>query len=115
MPGPVSRTNCRQCRFDISFKKRTLKMTRIEETVRSPREELRVFVNGHAVSVPAGASVAVAILQAGVPFRISVSGEPRSALCAMGICEECRATVDGLPHVRTCQRIAADRMEIVAG
>ncbi len=90
-------------------------MTQKGETVRPPREEIRVFVNGHTVRVPAGASLAVAILQASVPFRISVSGEPRSALCAMGICEECRATVDGVPHVRTCQRLAADGIEIVAG
>jgi sarcosine oxidase subunit alpha len=82
----------------------------------NPRpEQLRVFVNGQAVSVPGGASVAAAILQANVPFRRSVSGEPRSALCAMGICEECRATVDGMANVRTCQRIAAQGMEIVTG
>jgi D-hydroxyproline dehydrogenase subunit gamma len=71
-------------------------------------------VNRQVVRVPVGASVAAAILQAGVPFRTSVSGEPRAALCGMGICEECRATVDGMPNTRTCQRIAVEGMEIVA-
>ena len=56
-----------------------------------------------------------AILQAGVPFRTSVTGEPRSALCGMGICEECRATINGVPRARTCQRVAEEGMEIVAG
>lgn len=90
-------------------------MSRLNETIRSQQEHLRVVINGKAVRVPVGASVAAAIIQADFPFRISVSGESRSALCAMGICEECRATVDGIPHVRTCQRIATDGMEIIAG
>ena len=85
------------------------------EPAQTRPREIRVMVNGQPVSVPAGASVAAVIMQAGVPFRRSVSGQPRSALCAMGICEECRATVNGVPHVRTCQRIAAHGMEIVTG
>lgn len=36
-------------------------------------------------------------------LRLSVTGEPRGPLCGMGICFECRATIDGKPHVRTCQ------------
>jgi hypothetical protein len=74
-------------------------MTSKEQTVQTRLQELRILVNGQWVS----------------PFRRSVSGEPRSALCAMGICEECRATVNGVPHVRTCQRIVASGMEVVAG
>jgi sarcosine oxidase subunit alpha len=31
-----------------------------------------------------------------------VSGMPRGPLCAMGICFECRVTVDGVPHQRGC-------------
>lgn len=72
-------------------------------------------VNGSTIRVPAGASVAAAILQAGVAFRTSVTGEARAALCGMGICEECRATIDGVPHARTCQRTAVEGMEIMAG
>ncbi len=72
-------------------------------------------VNGQDIRVASGASVAAAILQAGVPFRTSVTGEPRAALCGMGICEECRATINGVPRARTCQRVAEEGMEIVAG
>lgn len=42
-------------------------------------------------------------MAAGTPSRRSVSGEPRGPLCGMGICFECRATVSGVPHRRTCQ------------
>lgn len=76
---------------------------------------IALSVNGRTIRVPAAASVAAAILQAGAPFRTSVTGEPRAALCGMGICEECRATIDGVPHARTCQRIVEEGMEIVAG
>ena len=100
--------------FSVS-KRQAAIMIRNGDTATPCRQQLRVFVNGRAVCVPADASVAAAILQADVPFRRSVSGEPRAALCAMGICEECRATVDGVHNVRTCQHMAAEGMEIIAG
>ena len=43
------------------------------------------------------------------PSRISVTGEPRAALCGMGICFECRAVVNGIPHRRTCQILCEQR------
>jgi hypothetical protein len=62
-----------------------------------------VEVNGKALEVPRGTTASGAFLIADAPCRISISGEPRSALCGMGICFECRAIVDGVRHVRTCQ------------
>ena len=69
-------------------------------------------VNGSQVSVPAGATVAVAMMIAGQPCRASVTGEPRGPLCGMGTCYECRAAIDGTPHCRTCQILCAPGMEI---
>jgi D-hydroxyproline dehydrogenase subunit gamma len=69
-------------------------------------------VNGVPLTVASGTTVAVAILMTGAPTRRSVTGEPRGPLCGMGICFECRATVDGLPHQRTCQILCAQDMEI---
>jgi sarcosine oxidase subunit alpha len=61
-------------------------------------------VNGTSVTVPAGAMVSAAVALSGVSkFRKSVSGEPRGPLCGMGICFECRVTIDGRPHCRSCQ------------
>lgn len=74
--------------------------------------EFTVRVNGASVSVPAGATVAVAMAIAGQPCRTSVSGEPRGPLCGMGICFECRAVVNGIPHSRSCQLLCEPHMEV---
>lgn len=70
-------------------------------------------INGIVVSVPAGSTVAAAVLAAGVTsFRRSVRGEARGPLCGMGICFECRVTVNGVAHVRSCQTICEDGMDV---
>jgi sarcosine oxidase subunit alpha len=74
--------------------------------------EFTVRVNGASVSVPAGATVAVAMAIAGQPCRTSITGEPRGPLCGMGICFECRAVVNGIPHSRSCQLLCESEMEI---
>jgi sarcosine oxidase subunit alpha len=62
-----------------------------------------VSVNGETREVRAGTSVAAALLQLGVSrFRTSVAGEPRAPICGMGVCYECRVTIDGVPHQRAC-------------
>ncbi|HKD86091.1 MAG TPA: (2Fe-2S)-binding protein [Terriglobales bacterium] len=77
--------------------------------------DVTVRVNGEAVRLPGGSTVAAALLNAGVHCRTSVNGEPRTALCGMGICLECRATVDGQPHQRTCQLVCRDGMSVETG
>jgi sarcosine oxidase subunit alpha len=70
-------------------------------------------VNGKPVTVPAGAMVSTAIAAAGFDlFRRSVTGQPRGPLCGMGICFECRVTVGGRQHVRSCQTACASGMEV---
>jgi sarcosine oxidase subunit alpha len=80
-----------------------------------PSEQVSISVNGRIIGVQAGSSVAAAVMQAGEACRLSVSGEPRGALCGMGICMECRATVDDVLHERTCQITVRDGMRVVAG
>ena len=76
-------------------------------------EKITIQVNRKEIEVRKGVSVASAIVLAGeVKFRTSVSGQPRAALCGMGICMECRVTIDGRPHCRSCQIIARDGMMI---
>jgi sarcosine oxidase subunit alpha len=64
---------------------------------------ITLTVNGSPVTVIAGATVAVAVAISGHACRLSVTGEPRGALCGMGICFECRVSIDGTPHCRSCQ------------
>ena len=78
-------------------------------------ESVTVIVNGTPVTLPAGAMVSAALLQAQVPARTSVSGEARAPLCGMGICFECRATVDGVAHQRTCQLRCEPGMRVETG
>ena len=76
------------------------------------RETVTVTVNGRHIVVDDGSMVAAAVLKAGFVFRRSVSGEPRSPLCGMGVCFECRVTIDGQPHSRSCQIPCRDGMEV---
>jgi sarcosine oxidase subunit alpha len=69
----------------------------------TPTPTICVWLNGAAVSVPEGTLASAVFLAAGAPCRVSITGESRTALCGMGICFECRAIVDGVPHRRTCQ------------
>ena len=75
-------------------------------------EQITVTVNGSSVLVSSGATVAVAMAVAGVPCRKSASGEPRGPLCSMGVCFECRARVDGVPHQRSCQILCSVGMQV---
>ena len=76
-------------------------------------ETITIEVNGQRVNVAAGVSVAAAVFLTGVSrFRTSVSGEPRAALCGMGICFECRVEIDGQPHARSCQVTVSEGMRV---
>ena len=76
-------------------------------------DTVAIRVNGRDVRVPAGTTLAAALARAGeIRFRRSVSGEPRGPLCGMGVCFECRVTVDGRPYVRSCQTVCEEGMEV---
>ncbi|MGA3046889.1 MAG: (2Fe-2S)-binding protein [Terracidiphilus sp.] len=75
-------------------------------------DSLTLAVNGVAVTVKNGTTVAAAMLIAGAPTRRSVTGEPRGPLCGMGICFECRTTIDGVPHQRSCQILCTVGMDV---
>ena len=77
-----------------------------------PRD-VTLTINGARVSVPEGSMVSTAVAVAGIAgFRVSVTGEPRAPLCGMGICFECRVMLDGRAHVRSCQVLCRDGMEV---
>ncbi|MEO8563122.1 MAG: (2Fe-2S)-binding protein [bacterium] len=75
-----------------------------------------MHVDGVAMHPGAGTSVAAAMLNAGTwGFRRSVRGEPRGPLCGMGICHECRVTIDGIAHRRACLVLVANGMRVETG
>ena len=73
---------------------------------------ITITINGQPCRVPAGTVVAAAIAQTGLArFCRSVTGEPRAPLCGMGICHECRVTIDGRRQL-ACQTVCRDGMRI---
>jgi len=76
-------------------------------------DTVAIQVNGRAFNIAKGVSVAAALFLAGESaFRTSVTGEPRAALCGMGICFECRVTINGQSHCRSCQILVDEGMVI---
>ncbi|HUQ91720.1 MAG TPA: (2Fe-2S)-binding protein [Bryobacteraceae bacterium] len=72
-----------------------------------------IVINGQQREVPEGTMAACAVLAAGIThFRTSVRGEPRAPLCGTGTCFECRVTIDGVMHVKSCQIVCREGMEI---
>lgn len=64
---------------------------------------VEIVVDGERHQVPEGMPLAAALLRLGITtFRISVQGEHRAPVCGMGTCFECRVTVAGRQHQRSC-------------
>lgn len=75
--------------------------------------QVQLKVNGQPIEVAAGAVVAAAIAMAGEErFRRSVSGQPRGPLCGMGVCMECRVSINGRSQCRSCQTLCEPGMEV---
>lgn len=86
-----------------------------DSTAHATREgQVVMTIDGMAFAVPAHTTVAAAVFMLhGIRgTRLSVSGRPRAALCAMGVCQECRMTIDARAHVLACQTICRDGMVI---
>ncbi|HZX70663.1 MAG TPA: (2Fe-2S)-binding protein [Rhodanobacter sp.] len=75
-------------------------------------ERVSVQVNGIAVQIVSGSSVAAAIAWLGMPSRRSVSGQWRAPLCGMGVCFECRVCIDGVAQQRACMVPVREGMQV---
>jgi aerobic-type carbon monoxide dehydrogenase small subunit (CoxS/CutS family) len=75
---------------------------------------INLNINGKSVKVAEKTSVAAAIINSGSSStRNSIKGEKRGPLCGMGICYECRASVNGVEHTRTCMLLCEEGMEVI--
>jgi predicted molibdopterin-dependent oxidoreductase YjgC len=78
--------------------------------------DIAIVANGTPLQVAAGTTVAAALMNAGISgFRTSASGAPRGPLCGMGICQECRVTIDDRLQERSCLVVVAPGMRIETG
>lgn len=80
----------------------------------APGAQVRISVDGRAIEVPAGASVAAALLSAGITRTRStpVSGAPRAPYCMMGVCFECLVQIDGQPNRQACLVTVQEGMQV---
>ena len=78
-------------------------------------DAMTVSVDGRPVQVRAGTLVAAAVELAapGRGARVSPGGTRRQPLCGMGVCGECRVSVDGHMHRLGCQMLCTTGMEIL--
>lgn len=73
---------------------------------------VNLHIDGQPVAVPLGCTVAVALAISGNNVaRISVRGEARAPVCGMGVCQECRVSVDGQRQL-ACQTLCRDGMQV---
>ncbi|XLZ71898.1 2Fe-2S iron-sulfur cluster-binding protein [Massilia sp. SR12] len=82
---------------------------------------ITLTIDGRSTAVAAGSTLAAAIAiaadarNAGGVTRRSVGGQLRAPLCGMGVCQECRVTVDSRAHVLSCQTLCAQGMDVQTG
>ncbi|WP_404941746.1 (2Fe-2S)-binding protein [Pseudomonas danubii] len=71
-----------------------------------------IYLDQQALEVRGGLTVAAAVANSGVPYtRTTCSGAPRAPFCGMGICQECRMTIDGRRQL-ACQTLCRDGMQV---
>jgi len=57
-----------------------------------------LILDGRPLQVAEGTTVAAALALGGDgSSRTSVGGQRRAPVCGMGVCQECRVTIDGQP------------------
>ncbi|MCY1421593.1 Hydrogen cyanide synthase subunit HcnA [compost metagenome] len=73
---------------------------------------IELSLDGRSLQVAAGTTVAAALaLGRDGSSRTSVSGQRRAPYCGMGICQECRVTIDGQRRL-ACQTLCREGMQV---
>jgi len=88
------------------------RLPRIDEG--TAQSHVTIFVEGKAVLVAAGESVAAAVLASGLSSVRStpVSGAPRMPYCLMGICFDCLMEIDGVSNCQACMTPVREGMQV---
>jgi len=67
-----------------------------------------IEVDGEKIVAYEGETIGAALLAAGrrtLRFTNKLE-QPRGLYCGIGLCQECRMTVDGIPNTQACQTLA---------
>lgn len=77
-------------------------------------QPVAVTIDGEAFEAREGDSVAAALLASGrlASRTTAISGAARGPFCMMGMCFDCRVTIDGVPDQQGCMVAVASGMRI---
>jgi predicted molibdopterin-dependent oxidoreductase YjgC len=80
----------------------------------APDKTVTIKVDGRSMEVPAGITVAAAILNNDADHfcTCAANQDKRSPHCLMGVCFECLCEIDGLPNRQACLEQVADGMQV---
>ena len=71
------------------------------------------FFEGRSIPAREGQSVAAALMAVGERcLRIDEAGQPKGAVCGIGVCWECRCSIDGNVDIRACMTPARPGMQV---
>jgi sarcosine oxidase subunit alpha len=77
-------------------------------------EPVRISFNGRQITAYRGETVLAALIASGdlVLRKSHRLKEGRGAFCGMGVCYECRVSINGIPGQRACMVEVQEGMEI---
>jgi len=78
------------------------------------KNQVYFTVNGKEIVSYQGETLLAALIANGykITKKSPLKGNPRGALCGMGVCFECIVTVDGVPNIRSCMTEVRDKMKV---
>jgi sarcosine oxidase subunit alpha len=90
----------------------TMDDLRIKSVTR--KEKIIINVNGKDIAAYKGETLLAALIASGYKSlkQSPLRGEPRGALCGMGVCFECIVTVNGRPNIRSCMTEVEENMKV---
>lgn len=75
--------------------------------------EVHFSFEGRPIAARTGQTVAAALIAAGERcLRIDETGRPKGVVCGIGVCWECRCSIDGVADVRACMTPARPGMAV---
>lgn len=87
-----------------------------EQNAMQVKVPAKIWIDGQPVECRSDMTVAAALMQyQHQQTHLSVTGQPRFAVCGMGICQECRVSINGQPHRLACQEYCRSGMVINTG
>jgi predicted molibdopterin-dependent oxidoreductase YjgC len=94
-------------------------MTALRIKTRPRRKRVTLRVDGRQVTAYSGETIFAVLLTEGIrTLRPPIKNQTKTArggFCGMGVCQECRVTIDGMPDRRACMTEVREGMEVETG